>query len=538
MPEIWQGMLKNDFMDKSSGVRLNLNWRIDGTRDFNTVAKKDGELYNIIKQGGFGLYIDRLQGGIEYFDYTPDIRLCEQYEQLIGDRFLGFQMHEWASNYLGEFKKMYKAGLTEWSESAIIDAYHKLYPQGERLMTESMSVRELYTLCPPSNLHHMLKNLEYLFNARCKKTGGRLITCDSSVLGFDYELKNGARNIMAEIGGQTEDTRLQIAYARGCSKAHGKPFGAYYEPWGGKPLSAVKYTADDRSEWQPQGSLNFAYSQGGENSGSTRSLQRRLHFYSYFAGAGFMSEEWCANTTFYDWNDFELTPYGKVKKEFIDFTKTFDVGKPLTPIAAVLPKDFSFINAIHDNSNYYMNMPVYGADAAAIRTVKRGLCEMFSNACDMKGNEYITRPDGDRFILINSELADAIDIIHEDSKNIGDYRYLVDLTSNPEFAQKYNNIIGIDIVKNILFEQLPCTVTGNVSWTVTQKHFILLINNDGVSFDAEKGEYTDPACDHIVQVTFKNGEQASAVYGEGKMQLIDGSYYVDIPAGGIAVLKF
>ena len=68
-----------------------------------------------------------------------------------------------------------------------------------------------------------------------------------------------------------------------------------------------------------------------------------------------MSEEWCANTTFYDWQDFELTPYGKIKKEFLNFVKKYDIGKPLTPVAAVLPKDFKFIHSIHDASDFYMN---------------------------------------------------------------------------------------------------------------------------------------------------------------------------------------
>ena len=528
MPEIWDGIVKNGFINKNSGVRLNLNWRLEGTRDFNLIAKKDSVLYNIVKDGNLGFYVDRLQGGVEYFDYTPDPELCQLYDELAGDRFLGFQMHEWASNYLGEFTKMYNAKLTEWSEQAIIDAYKRLYPENEALMTESMSAKELFELLPPSNLYHLYKNIDYLFDSRSKKTGGRLITCDSFALGFDYEFKHGARNIMPEIGGQIEDARLQLAYARGVAKAYDKPFGAYYEPWGSKPLSAVRYTADDRSEWQPEGNIVFPYSQGNENSGSTRSLQRRLHFYSYFAGADFMSEEWCSNTTFYDWNDFELSPYGKVKKEFIDFTQNFDVGKPLTPVAAVLPEDMRFIHTIHSTDDFYMNMPLYRDSANQMRTIRRGLCKLFSNSCEMQGNEYKQRCGKDVYILINSPLPDAIDIIHKDSKTIGNYALTVDLTKEVD----ENEVI------EALKQNLPVYVNGNVSWTVTDKRYLLIINNDGVYFDTKNGEYADGARDHTAKITFKQPSQPSLVYGDGKLNAQNGEYYIDIPAGRLAVIKF
>lgn len=528
MPEIWEGIVKNGFIGKDSAVRLGLNWRIEGKRDFNIIAKKDGELYNIIKQGDLGFYVDRLQGGVEYFDYTPDPELCKVYEDLCGDRFLGFQMHEWASNYLGEFKKLLDAKLDEWSLEAITAAYEKLFGQYDRILIEAVSIEELYKLMPPSNHFHLIKNLTYIFESRSKKTGGRLITCDSNMLGFDFEFKHGARNIMPEIGGQTEDARMQIAYARGASKAHGKPFGTYYEPWGSSPLTAVKYTNDGRSEWQPFGNINFAYSQGDCNSGSTRSLQRRLHFYSYFASADFMSEEWCSNTTFYDWNDFELTPYGKVKKEFIDFTREYDVGKPITPVAAVLPTDFPFIQGIHSTDDFYLNMPVYKNVSNTLRTIRKGICTLFSNAYQMQGNEYKTRCGKDCYILINSPLPDAIDIIHKDSRTINDYALTVDLTKEVDLNEVYA----------ALNKNLPCFVTGEVSWTVTDKRFLLLINNDGVYYDIKNGEYTDRSRSHTAKINFTVPAQPELVHGEGALTLENGEYVIDIPAGSIAVIKF
>lgn len=528
MPEIWEGIVKNGFINTDSGVRLNLNWRLEGTRDFNVIAKKDGTLYNVIKEGKLGFYVDRLQGGVEYFDYTPDPALCSLYDDLCGKRFLGFQMHEWASNYLGEFKKLQDARLENWSLDSITDAYEKLFGQYDKLLIEAVSLKELFELMPPSNLFHLIKNLTYIFESRSDKTGGRLITCDSNILGFDFEFKHGARNVMPEIGGQTEDAHMQIAYARGVSKSYGKPFGTYYEPWGSSPLSAVKYTSDSRSEWQPNGNINFAYSQGDCNAGSTRSLQRRLHFYSYFAGADFMSEEWCSNTTFYDWVNFELTPYGKVKKEFIDFTQKHDVGKPITPVCAVMPDDMPFIQGIHSTDNFYLNMPIYGESANTVRKVRQGLCTLFSNAYKMEGNEYKTRCGKDCYILINSPLPDAIDIIHRDAKTISDYALCVDLTKE----------IDMDKVYDALYKNLPCFVTGEVSWTVTDKRYLLIINNDGVYYDTKKGEYTDKSRTHYAKIRFCDGAKPSVIHGEGNLLFKDGEYIADIPAGDITIIKF
>ena len=542
MPEIWQGMIKNGFIDSTSGIRLPLNieYEVLPDRLFNNIAKKDGTVWNIVKDGKLGLYVDRLSGGIFYFDYKPDIKLIEEYKELCGDSFLGFQMHEWASNYLGEFKKLYNAQLTEWTPEAIEKAYRKLYPDLKHLMVESMSIEELYKLSPPSNIYHLLSNLDYLFKSRCEKTQNSLVTCDSYALGFDYEFKNGARNIMCEIGGQTEDSRLQISYARGVSKAHGKGFGTYYEPWGGKPLSAVKYNLS-LSEWQPEGELEFAYNQGNEKSGSTRSLQRRLYFYSYFAGAEFMSEEWCANTTFYDWQDFELTPYGKIKKEFLNFVKKYDIGKPLTPVAAVLPKDFKFIHSIHEASDFYMNMPIYTDFANSLKVIRQGLCTLFSQSFEMKGNEYKTKPDGNKYIMINSPVADAIDIIHEDAKTIGDYEYLVNLTSNDSFEKKYKNVIDKSRVAELLLDILPCSVYGNVSWSVNQngdKYYLCIFNNDGIFYDGQNGEYADKECVHRAAIDFKSRKNPKVIYSDAKLSLSGEKYYIDILPGDFAVIEF
>ena len=72
--------------------------------DFNEVAKKGGELYKLIKEKKLPLYIDRLQGGDFIYHYDFDEELLAEYEELLGDDFYGFQIHEWLSNYHNDIR--------------------------------------------------------------------------------------------------------------------------------------------------------------------------------------------------------------------------------------------------------------------------------------------------------------------------------------------------------------------------------------------------------------------------------------------------
>ena len=55
-------------------------------------------LYNLIKENHIPFYVDRIAGGITYYPYQFDQSLIAAYRELLGDDFLGFQLHESASN--------------------------------------------------------------------------------------------------------------------------------------------------------------------------------------------------------------------------------------------------------------------------------------------------------------------------------------------------------------------------------------------------------------------------------------------------------
>ena len=96
----------------------------------------------------------------------------------------------------------------------------------------------------------------------------------------------------------------------------GKGFGVYYEPWRG---SNVCTFCGNMNEWGIDENSDFPFRPYGPNGGTSRSLQKRIYLYAYLSNAEYIAEEWGGYNTFNNIENFELSSYGIVKKEFIDF---------------------------------------------------------------------------------------------------------------------------------------------------------------------------------------------------------------------------
>ena len=351
LPGTWDAQVRAGLVNKNSGIRFPESIDIEESYKFNNLAARGGELYSLVRENRYPFYIDRLQGGCYFENYPYDMRLVREYRDMLGDDFFGFQMHEWMSNYRNDINKIVGNGCRSWTKEDITAAIRKAFPF-PHVFLEAASAEEFEEFGLPGSYEEFLCNSEKLFRRRQSYTGGDLLPCDSFFLSYPLELRYGAKRLMPEIGAQTPDTRIQVAYARGMAKAYGIPFGTYYEPWGGRPFSACSYQRDGKNEWNIHSGADFPFETKGANGGSSRSMQRRMHLYSYMAGASFMAEEWGMCNTFYDWNDFELSPYGEIKKEFIRFTEKYgDIGTPYTPAAVVLPRELPALEGVHCESD-------------------------------------------------------------------------------------------------------------------------------------------------------------------------------------------
>lgn len=530
MPQTWDAQVRAGLIGKSAGIRFSQSIDIPEELKFNTLARTEGALYAMVRDMHCPFYIDRLQGGCYLEEYPYDMTLIHTYEELLGENFWGFQMHEWMSNYMSDLGKLQNNHCPEWTAEAITDTILRAFPF-PHVFLESMNAQEMEAYGCPKTLEDFLRITEALYAKRQAYTEGMLLPCDSHCLAYPMELAHGTKRFMPEIGNQTTDTRIQVAYARGMAKAYGIPFGTYYEPWGGSPFSACCYQRDGKNEWNIGGSADFPFQTAGDNGGSSRSLQRRLHLYSYMAGASFMAEEWGMCNTFYDWNDFELSPYGVVKRDFLRFTEHYpDIGKPIAPVAVVLPKELPVFEMNSFDSDLYMHYPVTGSLLEKLRMTRCGLKKLFRESGPMLGTETAN--------LLNCTLPDALDIVQEDSVKLADYEHVIDLTGSAAFARSAaNRICTIAELPALLDTLLPCILRGNAMKQLTRTDdgtvYLLLTNNSGVSRTVADGEVFLKEAAEVVTVQTKNDQKLSMCEGDSEIHRDeDGIYHVEIPAGG------
>ncbi len=522
MRETWDAQVKRGLIDAHAGIRFPQSALRDPCDKFNVATAQGGRLFQIVNELRCPFYIDRLQGGAFYEDYDYDDSLVDQYKQLLGERFLGFQMHEWMSNYRGDIRKAQSGGVRSWTAEEIERSVRSQYPYPITFL-ESMNASELAGFGLPETWEQFLSNSAELYRRRLKTASDALIPCDSYYLAPQLELRMGASALMPEIGRQTPGTRVQMAYSRGMARAFGVPLGAYYEPWGGEPFSACCYQRGGLNEWSIGQSTDFPYETIGENGGSSRSMQRRMFLYAYFAGAKFISEEWGMCNTFYDWRDFELTPYGQIKLDFLRLVDKYpDPGDIYTPVAVVLPEALPVLENIYNDNDEYLGYPCFGGFAETLRRVRRGVRQILSDAVPMCGNETAS--------LINSDTPDAVDLLHADC-DLSRYDYIVNLTDKKIDGKKE---IEQEDVRDILERLLPCWVNGGVHWFVTKRQnggrYLVILNNDGIRRTVEKGDEALPEGTHAAVVRVKDGflrplEGGKLSVGD------DGAYHIELPAG-------
>lgn len=528
MPETWDAQVKAGLINGHAGIRFCQSIDIEERLKFNDLAAVGGDLHRLVRETRMPFYIDRLQGGCFIENYPYDMRLVDVYRELLGEDFYGFQMHEWMSNYRTDLIKLKELTAADWNEERITETILRSFPF-PHVFLEAMNAREMAVLGKPTSFSEFYTNAEWLFRDRQRYTAGSLLPCDSSYMAYRLELQNGAKRIMPEIGNQTANTRIQMSYARGMAKAYGADFGGYYEPWGGSPFSACCYHREGKNEWNI-GSADFPFQTCGDNGGSSRSLQMRMQLYAYFAGASFFSEEWGMCNTFYDWKDFELSPYGRIKKDFIRLTEAYpDIGVPVTPIAVVLSKDVPFPDNSFSDERALASFPVEGSLADKLTLARRGLRELFLSHDGHVGTESPS--------LVNGTVPDALDIVHEDRFDPTAYDYLVDLTGSNDLAKAHGaRICAAEDVPALLERLLPCSFEGAALKQLTRRadgsYYLLLTNNSGVSRTVANGELLLPEADTAVTVTPKDGMTLRGLEGNGRLIKNGDLYRIEIPAGG------
>ena len=526
LPKLWEEQVKAGLVREQDGIRFCQNIMQKEEWKFNELAKKGGKLYNILAERKCPFYIDRIQGGVFIDEYPYDQELLAEYKALLGDKFWGFQMHEWLSNYY--YDVMHKLAYLpddQWTKEGVEKFIFETFPY-KYLMLESMTAEEMAQAGKPTSGEELYRNMTNIYKKRMQV--GELIPCDSAYLAYGFEVAAGSTKIMPEVGAQSANARLQICYARGMTRKAGRSLGVYYEPWGGDPFSTCCYNKENKNEWGIGETKDFPFESQGPNGGSSRSLQKRIFLYGYLNNADFMSEEWGLANVFNSWEEFGLSEYGKAKKEFIDFVKKYeDVGEKLTPMAIVLPKDLMVLDNVNEDDVYCG----FKTKSERIAKVKQGLRALITSSLPMMGTEVIT--------LKNSDIPDAIDILNYDEEVLGRYDYLVDLTSDSKLSGKYKNVCKIEDVKEILRRKLPCYVEGNAHWLVNERvgggYYLTIFNHSGICRSVAGGETKLAEATTMVELTVN--AVPVLLEGDGKLERRNGKYYATIPAGGFVFIR-
>ncbi len=568
--ECFKGLEKNGLINKDTGFKIQHVFRLQSHMKFNELAAKDGKLYNLLKEGNYPFYVDRIAGGTTYHKYDFSSELIHEYENLLGDWFLGFQLHESGSNRRqSDWRNMIEAMGSkgpydlETLREKMLSPIAKM-PDGTRLCGFFMDGPEYYAnQVYAETYEEFIEEMKDMFSRRMEEVDGFILPCDSYYLATKLQEELGMRTYMPEVGCQIPLMRIAVSLARGMAKASGKTWGTYYECWREVPgigYCMPVYNDYPLNEWyaKPLPGMDDFWSRG-ENGGSSRLLQNRIYYYTLMSGADYFSEEWGLNCSYSDMQEFTLSSYGETKKTFINSALDLQGVQAKVPFAIVLPKRYSCIELpdiftayeIGNHSKTYLDSPLSDADQKYYGHLEDVLKLFFARStADIVGNEG--------HVITNSRFGDLFDIIYEDASDdaLKKYDYLIDATAEGTFAKaksgkglailESGNIEKLEAeVRSLIQEVMPCYVDG-LCWLVSTdekgRRFLTIFNNEGNERSLEVGDIIHAEADAKVKITFKEPVNLK-VYKEAPKaiqieKIDDCSYWATIPAAGFAVIEF
>ena len=542
-PESAPALLKAGLWREGDGVKLMHKPSFAPPHDFNSVFAGDTPFTRFIGETGCPFYIDRLQGGIGNTRVYPyDRTILEGLERRFGDKFLGFQMHEWASNLKSDLDRISALAAQEDEDPAKpSEAFWQKVKSGRtELFLEAFAPAEWQRIPLPDTPAAYLKLAHALYRRRVSETNGRLIPADSYFMAPRFETENGAHLLLPEAGWQIPNLRAQAAYTSGMARAAGVPWGIYYECWhntkdAGFTIPFSLRTGQD--EWLEdllhKGNGAALPPETREHGGSALNLLERAWIYTWFKGASLLAEEYGVCNTFRSLQSAELSPYGERKKAFLDLIGRLPPpGTPFAPAAAVLPADMPMLDVNFSETYLGFSNPEGLLSETALQALNRGAEEIFGKAGARGNMGHVLKTGG---------LPDAVELIHEDTPTLGGYRYLINLTGDEGFSRRHKNAVSPAEAEALLTGLLPCRTDRRLHFCCNRTPFgwhVLLMNNDGITHDAFSPDKTDPAAGIDAPITLRDpAMRAEKAAGSGSLFSADSGLRVRLGGGEWLLIK-
>jgi len=566
----FEGLVKNNLINRDSGFKIQNVFSVPKERKFNQIAAKGGKLYEMIKKERYPFYADRIAGGVIYCKYEYDAELLRTYKELLGDWFLGVQLHESASNRRVDWNRILKRMEGDHGPYDV----DLLRERSKAPAQKTDNGKPLYSFIqdPPEEFAKMRyadnmaayePEVEDMFKRRMQEVGGMILPCDSYILASRMQDRLGINSFMPEVGSQIPMMRIAVSLVRATAKASKKTWGVYYECWradqkDGKISYCMPcFNLDPINEWYlTQENHGDDFTTHGKNGGSSRLLQNRIYYYALMSGADYFSEEWGLNCSYDDMQDFTLSEYGMTKKRFIDTALQLRGIKAVTPIAIVIPKEHEFI---------FLPEPYVDYTDGKLETMSS-----FYNlrAKDKKISGHVedvlrfiydrTNPVGNEgHVITNSRFGDVFDIIYSDADDavLAQYDCLIDASADGTFKhEKQNSKLRIlesndferleKELQTVIREVMPCSADG-LCWLVSTdengKRYLSVFNNEGNTRSTENGDVVDHSCDATVKLSLKTAAEFNILpcSAEGvRLQKSGETYSLTVPATGFAILEF
>jgi len=565
--EYFEGLVKNNLINEDSGFKIQSCFAVPIHMRFNTFAAKGTKLHSMIKENNYPFYVDRIAGGITYWKYPFDKKLIGEYRDMLNGWFLGFQQHETGGNRALDWNRTITRmeGVKGPYENAEVLASRSvrantITPEGQVLSAFSQGSPEEYASLPyPETVADLYEDYRGLFRRRMEVTDGMILPCDSGALLTKMHNDLGMQTFMPEVGGQIPHMRIAVALARGMALANKKKWGVYYECWRWSKEGATMpcFNKEPGNEWYlTQESHTDDFTTYGPNGGSSRLLQNRIYHYGLMSGAHLMGEEWGLNCSYSDMNTFELSTYGQIKKDFIEFSRSHRQVQAKIPFAIVLPADYPLVTLTNDwpeigqwkKGIYYDR--IYTEHEYTQNGRIEDVLKLFfrRNPEDIVGNEGHT--------LQNTRFGDLVDIIYEDCPEEAFTKYdaLIDLTDNERFSDlngnKYRILSGADpytlgeeierLAKQILPVYADCC-----HWVLSSDEngrYITVFNNEGNERDLFKGDIVHHEADKVVMLTMKDGAEPYIIRAASNNVKLEnagnGRFALTMPATEFAVIQY
>ena len=544
----FEGLVKAGLWRDGDGLKLMHKPGFAPPDDFNSALAPGAPLHRLLTDLRCPFYVDRLQGGLGYtrtYPYAP--ALVSGLRETLGANFLGFQMHEWASNLrsdmgrIGALFQSLGAGLED--EKTRRAVFSNVAAGETELFLEAYSAREWAEEPPFDDLTSFLAAADRLCRRRAAETGGLLFPADSYFMAPRTELINGARLLLPEIGWQIPNLRVQLAFVRGMASAAGVPWGVYYECWQNTKDAGFTIPFSLRAgqdEWLEdllhKGNGHNEPPERREHGGSSLSLAARAWRLAYLSGAKYLAEEYGVCNTFRDLTEFDLSPYGRMKRDFLRFTSAFPCpGAPYAPIAVVLPADLPMLDVTLGDKylEYPLTDPACPLPPERMAAFRAGMEAVFGTAGKNGNYGHVLKTGG---------LPAVCDLVYEDMPEaLETYDHLIDLTGAGTLARRYRNVVTVAEADRLLDGLLPCRVGDGVCAAYTRAPgcwYVLLMNNDGILHDGFLPDRQLPEAAVTAPLRLRDpGAEVSAAAGDGELRRDGGKNTVTLRAGEWLLLR-